>query len=1639
MSRRPCGVAFVFRKFPVDRRFFRATVSNPIGPTIVPSRKPRRQYEFYQLEERIMFGDDGTEAFAAIHGDSGESDEEAIARLFGIPLSSLQSPQPINPEVKTSRSNEEQSDTVSDEAVDARDDADQWVDSSVFVPFTRTEVVFVDSRVQQAEELIASLQANANPDEVIDWFVIRLQSEQDGIDQIGAQLSQLSNVDAVHLISHGNGNGLQIGSTHLSLDTATGYAPGIARWGLSLGVDADILIYGCDLASSEDGRALIDSIAMLTGADVAASDNLTGHSDLGGDWDFEYIVGTIETQVAVSHDVQSQWTYTLDSELVVGDEDETVVVDLAIDDTAFLRIELVFVDTSVAGYEAILADLNSRSGTNALLEIALIDGETDGLAQINNHLSQFAQRLDAVHFITHGTDRAFKFGNTWFDANAANNRQAEFAEWANVLKSGGDLMFYGCDLASTQAGRDLLGSIAQWTGLDIAASETLVGAESMGGNWLLEYHIGEVETQIVVSAALQAEWEGLLATFTVTNTNDSGAGSLRQAIIDANALAGADTINFNIAGAGVHTITLATALDPITGQVTINATTESDFAGTPLIVLTDGAGTVTDGFLLASGSDGSTIRGFVIQGFTNGITFTDSGSHTIAGNYIGTSSTGNAAAANTVNIGINAWNSANNTIGGLTALDRNVISGTTNIGINVNGTSTGNQIRGNYIGVGADGSTDVGNRWYGIYSASSGNTIGGNVANAGNVISGTGTSGGGAFGVYLTAAASGTTIQGNIVGLNAAGTSAVANDGMGIRILSNNNTIGGTTATERNVVSGNNTSGLWIDGNSNIVRGNYFGVGSNGTTSIGNAWDAVTVAGNNNLIGGTGVNDGNILANSGDDGIEIEGTGTGNAILRNIIYNNASMAIDLGGNNSSPTINDFNDTDSGTNGLQNFPMLKSATSSGGNTTITGKINTTANTTYRIEFYSNEFGQAEATGYGEGRIYLGSASVTTDANGNAQFSSLLTGVTLGYGSTVTATATVDLGGGNFGSTSEFAGNILAYESNLQVSGSYTGNGIDDRTIAGLGFRAEVILVMSSNGTVIRTSTMSGDASKLGGSATALTANLVQSITGDGFTLGNNSAVNANGVIYRWMAFGAGENLDVGTYAGNGTTQTVGGIGFQSETTFVMGDTTQQTMFRTNQSTSTFDLTNSAGIANGLTAYTADGFTLGASSSVNLNAATFHYFTFNEASNYFKTGSYTGNGVDNRNITGVGFESEFVIVKATSAANWAIGKTESTGHNVDLNVSGGTNQIQALQSDGFQVGNDTAVNANGVTYMYMAWQQHDVPLFVTNTTDVINGTTTSNYNLRANQGVDGISLREAITATNATRNVNGQVDEIYFATSGSGVRTITLANTLPYLTDAVKIDAWTQSGWNNSPLIELNGNGNSSYGFVLDSTSDGSTVRGFIINRHSHGILVSLSDNSTIEGNWIGLNNTGTAASANTGYGILAESSVGLMIGGTSEASRNVISGNGFRGIYLENVDNSFVYGNYVGTNALGTADINGSTVNTSQSGLMLISGSSGNQIGNAALSGARNVFSGNNHYGIQILSSTTQNNTISGNYIGTDATGMSALGNASGGILLAGAGTGNLLVGNVVSGNSSVGVAVGSATGSTTIQGNYIGL
>ena len=275
------------------------------------------------------------------------------------------------------------------------------------------------------------------------------------------------------------------------------------------------------------------------------------------------------------------------------------------------------------------------------------------------------------------------------------------------------------------------------------------------------------------------------ATFTVDSTTDavdaspgngvcatSGAVcTLRAAIQENNALAGADTVAFNIAGAGPHTIQPTSALPSISESVIIDGTTEPDFTGTPIIEL-DGlfAGATAHGLVIGATGGGSTIRGLVVQHFVNNGILLLGGSNVIAGNYLGIGADGTTVHANNpaavIYQGGIRVESAANIIGGTTAADRNVISGNGYAGIELFGAgASGNEVYGNYIGVDASGTLDRGNTQEGIdLELGASNIIGGPGAGQRNIISGNGSDGieidGGDFNV----------VQGNYIGTDFTGT-----------------------------------------------------------------------------------------------------------------------------------------------------------------------------------------------------------------------------------------------------------------------------------------------------------------------------------------------------------------------------------------------------------------------------------------------------------------------------------------------------------------------------------------------------------------------------------------------------------------------------------------------------------------------------------------------------------------------------------------------------------------------------------------------------------------------------------------------------------------------------------------------------
>ena len=285
------------------------------------------------------------------------------------------------------------------------------------------------------------------------------------------------------------------------------------------------------------------------------------------------------------------------------------------------------------------------------------------------------------------------------------------------------------------------------------------------------------------------------------------------------------------------------------------------------------------------------------------------------------------------------------------------------------------------------------------------------------------------------------------------------------------------------------------------------------------------------------------------------------------------------------------------------------------------------------------------------------------------------------------------------------------STLRVaSGTYAGNGVDDRAFTGLGFQPDLVIVKGDTNqvTMARTSTMTGDAAKPLSGGTALSNDRIQSLDADGFTTGKNNAVNANGINYAWTAFKTSTGvLKVGTYTGNGTSQSITGAGFSPEYVATMSAGSDRAIQRFTGMTSTFQFDADTGNANRITSLNADGFSVGSDNTANRNGTVFHYVAFNDVTGIVDANSYAGNGTDDRSVTGIGFQPDYVIIRAndTATARQAQHRPASlTGTNsLFFSASANsTNAIQALQSDGFQVGTDTSVNASSPTYHYIAFK-------------------------------------------------------------------------------------------------------------------------------------------------------------------------------------------------------------------------------------------------------------------------------------------------------------------------------------------------
>lgn len=513
--------------------------------------------------------------------------------------------------------------------------------------------------------------------------------------------------------------------------------------------------------------------------------------------------------------------------------------------------------------------------------------------------------------------------------------------------------------------------------------------------------------------------------------------TLRGALQEVNAGSGNDEIDFAI-GSGNPTISPNSLLPTIGQSVTIDAGTQSVFFPGSHIKLSAGSGGMSWG--LDNAATGTVLTGGMeITSFLNGVQ--NEGSMTIE-----------SCSIHDNDVGIFA--SAPIQIGGTTAAQRNFIYGNSSAGVRLQGFDS--VVQGDYIGTlsGTTGGAAVPPNLIGILVNGAFNTIGGTTAGAGNLISANTSDG-----IFITRDSN--LVQGNLIGTDVAGNSAMANGGNGVEVSGKGNTIGGTTPGAGNVISGNLFHGIFIWDNQNIVQGNFIGTDATGVSAIGNTANGVDLHfGSDTIIGGTTSGARNVISGNGQNGVLLSdahscavlgnfiGTDvSGNSALGNLgrgvaidpIVVGAAEDNEIGGTASGAgntiafnslegilletegplayiTSNPIRHNRVFSNGglgirLFNlnrpstaYPTLTSVNSGGESTTIQGIFNDAdfSNQFVVIEFFSSP--QCDPSGFGEGQTFLGSTTVLTDGAGIALFDVTLP-VGVAPAQDITATATV----------------------------------------------------------------------------------------------------------------------------------------------------------------------------------------------------------------------------------------------------------------------------------------------------------------------------------------------------------------------------------------------------------------------------------------------------------------------------------------------------------------------------------------------------------------------------------------------------------------------------------------------------------
>ncbi|RZL10805.1 MAG: DUF4347 domain-containing protein, partial [Rubrivivax sp.] len=599
------------------------------------------------------------------------------------------------------------------------------------------ELVFVDMGIDQAETLLADLATQQAQGRAL--TVVRIEAGADGIDVITHYLSHQPpecRFDAVHVLSHGDGQGLTLGAARLDNAAMVARLNEMSRWQHGLSEGADLLFYGCDLSSTEAGRLLVGGLSQLTGADVAASDDLTGASLLGGDWDLEYQVGQVDTQALFGLWRQSDWYGVLATYTVTSTVDNASSAAAA----GTLRWAITQANANV-GADTIAFNITGTAGTYGeytitpytamptISDAVAIDGSTQPgygaaghplIVLDGNGASAYGIHLNGTSdgstirglvirdftsygiYMPAGSDNQTIVGNYIgsFNADGSNAGVADRNDAAGIYSLGADLTVGG----TTSADRNVISGNGPSYNIFLGSGSDNA---TIKGNYL---GLTAAGTSVFANNGLYGVMVESSSTNVTIGGSAPGAG---------NVVAGFSTYNLWLTTTGTTTVQ--------GNYIGTNAAGSAALGGGWGVYVDDAGAAVIGGTATGAGN--------VISGNgSGGVYAINTDGITVQGNIIGLNASGTAALANT-GVGIDVRTPGISVIGGATATARNVISGNTGHGLNIT-TNPGHKVQGNYIGLGLDGSTLLGNGGAGIYIAASNVVVGGKNAGEGNTIAG---------------------------------------------------------------------------------------------------------------------------------------------------------------------------------------------------------------------------------------------------------------------------------------------------------------------------------------------------------------------------------------------------------------------------------------------------------------------------------------------------------------------------------------------------------------------------------------------------------------------------------------------------------------------------------------------------------------------------------------------------------------------------------------------------------------------------------------------------------------------------------------------------------------------------------------